>query len=287
MPSARLEHADPVRFPFEWASAEIEGLSVVSYSLTARVSSSIDPQGQLMACRVVAKNGWVGSGQRTLDASLPWLAADAPTRAKWDGAAHVRAFVFDRTRAEEFARQACGDDRLVLDVTDPAPRTAQAGRAWESTFRHVMNGLGAIGEDHPVLESEIRRHALVVTLSAFPTSYLHALERPHQTAAAPASVRRAMAYMDDHAREPVTVDDVAAAVRMSTRGMQYAFRRATGRTPSEYLRSARLAGAHAELLEGTAGTIAALARRWGFSNPSRFAQHYRAAYGCYPSDNAR
>jgi transcriptional regulator GlxA family with amidase domain len=50
----------------------------------------------------------------------------------------------------------------------------------------------------------------------------------------------------------------------------------------EHLRRLRLAGAHAELQRGTAVSVADTARRWGFASPSRFAKHYREAYGRAP-----
>jgi transcriptional regulator GlxA family with amidase domain len=55
---------------------------------------------------------------------------------------------------------------------------------------------------------------------------------------------------------------------------------------SSYLRRARLAGAHADLLAAdptTGDTVAAIAARWGFAQPGRFARHYRSVYGVLPS----
>ncbi|WP_431807345.1 helix-turn-helix transcriptional regulator, partial [Microbacterium paraoxydans] len=100
---------------------------------------------------------------------------------------------------------------------------------------------------------------------------------------APASVRRALAYIDDNAHLPITIDDVAAAAYMSTRGLQYAFRRALDMTPAEALRRARLDGAHRDLLAGNGASVAAVARRWGFTNSSRFAAAYREAYATPPT----
>lgn len=90
--------------------------------------------------------------------------------------------------------------------------------------------------------------------------------------------------MEANAREAITVDDVARAVHISTRGLQYAFKRATGEAPTTYLRRVRLSGAHADLLRGDDSRVAEIARRWGFASPSRFAVHYRATYGRSPGD---
>ena len=67
---------------------------------------------------------------------------------------------------------------------------------------------------------------------------------------------------------------------MSTRGLQYAFRRGIDMTPTEYLRRVRLDGAHRDLRNGGADeSVTRIARRWGFANSSRFSALYRQTYG--------
>ncbi|WP_231481754.1 MULTISPECIES: helix-turn-helix transcriptional regulator [unclassified Microbacterium] len=122
-----------------------------------------------------------------------------------------------------------------------------------------------------------------MTLSAFPTSFTEALRRPAQRAGAPVAVRRALAYMDENAHLPITIDDVAAAAYISTRGLQYAFRRALDITPTEALRRARLEGARRDLQHGNGRSVGDVARRWGFSHSSRFATAYQQAFGTPPS----
>jgi transcriptional regulator GlxA family with amidase domain len=61
-------------------------------------------------------------------------------------------------------------------------------------------------------------------------------------------------------------------------------------TPMAYLRRARLDHAHRDLLQASPGdgtTVTTVSYRWGFSSPSRFAQHYRAAYGIAPFETLR
>ena len=110
VPSATLQRVDPRTFAFSWASAATPGFSVVKYRLNASVQSAIEPDGQLMACRVASRGGWVGTPRGDLNAGLPWLALDGPTSARWHTRADVRAFVFDRALAEEEARRLTGDD---------------------------------------------------------------------------------------------------------------------------------------------------------------------------------
>ncbi|TDN90707.1 AraC family transcriptional regulator [Microbacterium sp. BK668] len=290
VPSAKLHQVDPRTFEFDWTSITLDDFSVVRYELAASVQSAIEPSEEIMACRVAVRDGWVRTPRRDLNARLPWLSMDGPTTARWNGRAQVRAFVFDREFAQRFARRASGDDRLVLRTTDASPRTPAVAEQWERTFQHVSSSLLAMamsGGIDPLMEAELRRHALRTTLAVFPTTFLDALDRTAQRTAAPRTVRRAIAYIDEHAREPITVDDIAAAVSISTRGLQYAFKRALGVTPTEYLRGVRLDGAHVELKGGAAASITDIARRWGFAGPSKFAKYYREAYGRNPRDTVR
>ena len=290
VPSAKLHQVDPRRFEFEWTSIALDDFSVVRYELAASVQSAIEPTDEIMACRVAARDGWVRTPGRELNARLPWLSIEGPTTARSNGRAQVRAFVFDREHAQQFARTASGDDRLVLKMTDPSPRTAALADHWERTFQHVSSSLltmAASGGPDPLVEADLRRHALRTTLSTFQTTFLEALDRATQREAAPRTVRRAIAYIEQHACEPITVDDIAAAVSISTRGLQYAFKRALDVTPTEYLRGVRLDGAHAELKASAVASVSDVARRWGFAGPSKFAKYYREAYGRNPRDTVR
>lgn len=289
VPSAALQHVDPRTFRFAWSSAAMPDFSVVRYELAASVQSAIDPIDQVMACRVASRGAWIGTPRRDLNAGMPWLAVDGQTRARWSERADVRAFVFDRTFAEDAARQLTGDDRFSLRASgfSASPQSRELASHWERVFLHVAGSCFSTGISSPLIESELRRHALHTTLSVFSPAFAEALDRAAQRVAAPRTVRRAIAYMEAHAHEPITVDDVAEAAGISTRGLQYAFRRALGVTPTEYLRNERLARAHAELQEGTGMPVAEVARRWGFASPSRFAKHYRATYGRSPRQTLR
>lgn len=73
--------------------------------------------------------------------------------------------------------------------------------------------------------------------------------------------------------------DVATAVHVTPRAVQYAFRRHVGTTPMRYLRRVRLARVHQDLVAAgqTVTTV-----RWGFVHPGRFAAYYRSRYGVAP-----
>lgn len=106
----------------------------------------------------------------------------------------------------------------------------------------------------------------------------------------PATVRRAVAFIDEHAEEPIGIADIAVAACVGPRTLQYAFRTYRGTTPMAYLKLVRLQGAHGDLERGdsTAGdTVAGIAARWGFTNAGRFSGDYSRAFGHHPSMTLR
>ena len=62
-----------------------------------------------------------------------------------------------------------------------------------------------------------------------------------------------------------------------------------GMSPMTYLRQVRLRQAHQELLESdpSVETVASIARRWGYSNPGRFAAVHATRYGETPAATLR
>ena len=103
----------------------------------------------------------------------------------------------------------------------------------------------------------------------------------------PAPVRSAVAFLNAHAAEPISLSELAGAVQLSPRALQAAFRKHLGTTPLGYLRALRMARAHADLQSARPGdgeTVSMVANRWGFSQLSRFARDYKERYGVSPRE---
>ncbi len=105
----------------------------------------------------------------------------------------------------------------------------------------------------------------------------------------PPLLRDAIAFIQDNADADIGLDDIAAAVSVSARSVQYAFRRHLDTTPLEYLRRVRLDRAHRDLkaADPAHDTVTAIAGRWGFSHAGRFSLAYKAAFGTAPSHTLR
>jgi AraC-like DNA-binding protein len=120
-------------------------------------------------------------------------------------------------------------------------------------------------------------------LLGLPHSHSARLQQ-QRAGAAPGNVRRAEEFMRANACEPITIAAIAQAAQCSIRALQISFHRFRGTTPMAALRRIRLDKARSEILSGVpTESIAQIAAGHGFSNPSRFAQLFRRAYGVYPS----
>jgi len=105
----------------------------------------------------------------------------------------------------------------------------------------------------------------------------------------PPVLRKAIRYIHENAQRDIALRDICAAVNVTPRSVQYAFRRHLGTTPLEYLRRVRLERAHRELqrADPSRDTVTAIASRWGFTHPGRFSRIYRQIFGIPPSKTLR
>ncbi len=133
----------------------------------------------------------------------------------------------------------------------------------------------------PALETFTDTLAHLV-LARLPHSYSARLRAP-QSPAIPRQLRRAEAFIEAYAGQPISVPDIAAAAGCGARALQLAFRRFRDTTPLAALQEARLWAVRAAL--GASDAPASLiAREFGFSNASRFRAAFRKRFGEDPRE---
>ncbi|XVU22747.1 helix-turn-helix transcriptional regulator [Actinoplanes sp. CA-054009] len=177
-----------------------------------------------------------------------------------------------------------------IRFTGYRPVSERAASFWARTYDHVRDYVAGLSvDDEPLLVGSAVQMLASVTLSAFPNTALRdpTIEDRHD--AHPATVRRAVTFIEDYAHQDITPADIAATARVTIRALQLAFRRHLGTTPTAMLRRVRLEHAHRQLLEADPATttVSAVAMQWGFASHSTFTAHYRAAYGVLPSATLR
>lgn len=177
-------------------------------------------------------------------------------------------------------------------LTRHRPSSATAAAFLKKTIVHLRDDI--LGDPdvaaQPLVVAAGQQLLAASVLAAFPNTASTDPTAQDRTDAHSATLRRAVAYIDDHADQPLTVAEVAAAAHVTIRTLQYAFRRHLDTTPLTYLRRARLAHAHRDLLNASpqgGATVGGIAARWGFPHPGRFAALYRSVYGTSPSRTLR
>jgi AraC-like DNA-binding protein len=104
-------------------------------------------------------------------------------------------------------------------------------------------------------------------------------------AAGDRDVRRAVAFVERHFREPITLADVAAAAHLSPNYFSERFRATTGTSYQTYLQTRRLQFARSLLAAADLG-VADVCHACGFNSLSHFGRAYRRRYGESPSATA-
>jgi AraC-like DNA-binding protein len=124
----------------------------------------------------------------------------------------------------------------------------------------------------PLVLGHVSRLLAAVALSTFPNSAMTGPTPHDRTDHQPVLLRRASEFIDANVIEDIGLADIAEAVHVTARAVQYMFRRHLDTTPLRYLREVRLHYAHEDLLIANRrqDTVTAIAARWGFMHTGRF-----------------
>jgi AraC-like DNA-binding protein len=99
-------------------------------------------------------------------------------------------------------------------------------------------------------------------------------------------IKSALAYIEQHLHDPITVATLATEIGASRRTLETAFRDTLDVSPKQYINSTRLRGCRYQLIaqrgnpEARVGTIA---QRWGFWHLGQFARDYQNLFGELPT----
>ncbi|SDM11029.1 AraC-type DNA-binding protein [Geodermatophilus siccatus] len=195
-------------------------------------------------------------------------------------------------RIARVAEETTGVPAAELRFHGITPVSASMHRYWRSLLGLASGALMDPDSplSSPLLAEDMARTVATAALHTFPNTTMTRGHVPGPGPITSAAVRRAAAYIEAHAHRPLQLGEIATAAGASARALQYGFRRHLGTTPLGYLRRVRLELARRDLhrADPTRGdTVAAIATRWGFANPGRFATAYRAAYGVLPGQTLR
>lgn len=181
-----------------------------------------------------------------------------------------------------------GAGRRAADLTattlDSARGLTPALAGLLTGLHEALEGPGAASRPDAVLATV--RHATELARTLFDDELarrglLDAPAAPETHAALRARIDR---HIDEHLADPdLSPRSVAAAVFVSTRHLHALFAE-EGRTVGRTIRERRLERCLADLADPSRATtpVSAIARRWGFGNPTRFGQLVKGATGRTP-----
>lgn len=258
------------------------------HSMNCRVDT--DPFGYLLMGQMFSGRLRLSTGRDELSPAkgeLFMLDPTAPMTINWDdfqaGLVRLDLDVVDRVAAEVLGHTPKGGVHFTLSRAVSPTRAAH----WQNLVRYLTRDFcrNELAYNSPLIYSQTMRLVAATVLETFPNTTM--TDEPARPGNADAStVRRATAFIDDHAGEPIGLAEIADAARIGPRSLQEAFRRHLDTTPIGYLRQVRLARAHRDLLAAdpaTGATVAEIATRWGFAHHGRFSVLYRERYGRSPS----
>lgn len=275
-------------FHYEHTTRGDGGVNFTRFKINSRMDIAVDFDGIAAFGLRLGGRYSAQSNRQAVDTSQPFLftpGRGSSTSEELD-ILMVNIDVDVLTRA---AAQRLGADSAKLVFHSHHATSEARQQHWLRTIGYAWKNVMNVPE---MFEDDVIRGATVelVTATALAGFEIEA-DAPRSAAdtATSVAIRRAAAYIENHADEPLTVAEIAAAARLSVRGLQVGFQRAFGITPMAYLRTVRLEAARADLLAADAEDqhVAAIARRWAFAHPGRFAALYRERFKERPTDTLR
>jgi AraC-like DNA-binding protein len=257
---------------------------------TMRTSVVAEPAPRQLV--IVPFSGWARFSCGRSEASSVILVPTAHRfEVEWDALSEIVGHL-DVDGLRRVGAELAGIDPEVVEFTSMNPLSPALGRYVTATLDHLRRDV--LTNDQamafPLARAQAFRQLATALLMAFPNTTQTLDADDGATRAEPATVRRAVDFIDTNADRPIGVTEIAEAARLGVRGLQVAFRRHRETTPMAYLKRVRMERAHRDLQAGDprrGDTVAAVAARWGFTNPGSFAVQYRHLHGRSPSDTLR
>ncbi|MDF2838220.1 MAG: transcriptional regulator, AraC family, partial [Paenibacillus sp.] len=158
---------------------------------------------------------------------------------------------------------------------------AAMGSAMSDLFRLMREGAGAAAKIE--LQDGSLRHGLTVqsALLRF-LSELVAVEPTEQRASSMDWVKQSVRYIELHAAEGLTVDQLASMAGVNRSYFSTAFSEQVGLSPLQYMTKVRM-GKATELLAETTATVTEIAYSLGYASPFAFTRAFAGHHGMPPS----
>lgn len=218
------------------------------------------------------------------------ISPDAPVQMRWAADAPQLTLRLERADLEQHCRQHLGH------ALDNPLRFAAAVQLDNPGGHYILQLLSTLVdalscEMHPIQQPLVLKQFESTLFNALiygqPNNLRHLDAAADRRKVSPWFVKRTEEYIQAHANEPLSVEQLAEYAEVSVRTLFAGFREFTGTSPMAYLRDVRLAHVHEELCANPGASVTDVALKWGFAHLGRFSQEYRKRYGELPSRTLR
>lgn len=191
--------------------------------------------------------------------------------------------------AAHAGREISPDAVSELDFTVAMSAGAASSAPWLRLMSYLLGELDREGSIFlsPLAAAQAGQLLMSTLLLHQPHNYSALLQRP-DCDLSPRFLREAEEFLQSHADQPITADDIARRLNISTRSVYAGFRQHLSTTPMQHLKNIRLERARADLLAARDGvSVTTVAMAWGFTHLGKFSGEYRARFGELPSQTLR
>ncbi len=176
---------------------------------------------------------------------------------------------------------------IDLDFSQGGVRIAPADPQLGSFLAAAVDAISATcpSGGTTVVSAELAREISERCRTQLATSHLAKPDSTHERSARSSVVARARSLIASNCQEPISVQDLARRLDVSTRTLEYSFQEVLDTTPAAYIKIVRLHEARRAIRRAAPQeTVTNIAATWGFWHFGRFASDYRKLFGELPSE---
>lgn len=280
---------------YDVRSAQLEGalFNLVKTDCGARYDIEMLDDPDLVLLQIVMRgSAQLQQGDTKVDAGaaqMVLLQGMACSHKRWYGPSRQLMVRLSRSRIERIVASETG-----IGIGDPLDfgtmQVVDLERV-STLWNYMVTICRDLDNPHPCFDGRLGRLAeralSLLLLRTVPNNYAWAFDAEPRSPAVPFYVRHVESYIRDHAREPITIDDLVTVGGVSARSIYDGFRRFRSATPMGYLKTVRLDLARDFLVKrrrGRAISVTEAAIAAGYTDLSLFSRHYKARFRELPSE---
>lgn len=226
----------------------------------------------------------IGAGDAAVLSPTEYVSMD------WNRDSSMLIYRVDRKLVErKLSAVICGSLRDPIVFATKLNHHSASGAGWLRAVRFLLDDLDGNKSflNFPHAAEAFDDNLVMSLLFGQKHNYSHRLGNGFPKAA-PKSVRRVEAYIQENAGNAIFIEDLIRVSQGSARALYSAFRYYREISPMKYLRKVRLENVRQDLLDGSRGvSVTEIAFRWRFFQLGRFAADYQQAFGELPSTTLR